>query len=86
MVCLSFQSSSQLITPAIESQSGKVTIPSTQLHPGTAYLFTLTVHKMGRTSSPVTQTVSRTTSVGIVESLKIAEMAAYDFTVGLTGW
>lgn len=64
-MCVSFQSSSQsqLIKQTIESKSRRVTIPSTQLHPGTVYIFTLTVHKMGRTPMSVNQTVSITTSV-----------------------
>lgn len=66
-VCLSFQSSSQsqLIKQTIESKRSRVTIPSKQLHPGTVYIFTLTVHKMGRTPTSVNQTVSITTTVWI---------------------
>lgn len=66
-LCLPFQSSSQsqLTKQTIESKKSRVTIPSTQLHPGTVYTFTLTVHKMGRTPTSVNQTVSITTTVWI---------------------
>lgn len=66
-VCLSFQSSSQsqLIKQTIESKSSRVTIPSTELHPGSVYIFILTVHKMGRTPTSVNQTVSIITTVWI---------------------
>lgn len=57
--CLLFQSpQSQLIKQNIESKRSRVTVPSTQLQPGTVYTFTLTVNKMGRTSTSVNQTVS----------------------------
>lgn len=74
ILCLSFQSSSQslLVKKTIESKSSRVTVPSSQLQPGTGYIFTLTVHKMGRTPASVNQTVSITTAG---EGLKGAGMA-----------
>ncbi|TNN04183.1 hypothetical protein fugu_001212 [Takifugu bimaculatus] len=48
---------SQLIKQNIESKRSRVTVPSRQLQPGTVYTFTLTVHKIGRTSTSVNQTV-----------------------------
>ncbi|TWW81623.1 Polycystin-1 [Takifugu flavidus] len=48
---------SQLIKQNIESKRSRVTVPSRQLQPGTVYTFTLTVHKIGRTSTSVNQTL-----------------------------
>ncbi|XP_061823857.1 polycystin-1 [Nerophis lumbriciformis] len=48
---------SQNSTNPIKSNISIVTVPSKQLHPGTSYSFTLTVHKAGRTPASFTQTV-----------------------------
>ncbi|KAM7382093.1 hypothetical protein PAMA_012795 [Pampus argenteus] len=42
----------------IGSNSSRLIVPSTQLHPGTVYVFTLTVHKAERRPASVTQAVS----------------------------
>ncbi|KAG8008965.1 Polycystin-1, partial [Nibea albiflora] len=42
----------------IGSNSSKMNVLSTQLHPGSIYLFTLTVHKAGRQPASVNQTVT----------------------------
>ncbi|XP_049915502.1 polycystin-1 isoform X2 [Epinephelus moara] len=49
---------SHFVKPPEGSNSRKMTVLSTQLHPGTVYIFTLTVHKAGRTPASVNQTVT----------------------------
>lgn len=60
VVCLYFQNFTQshIEQQPIGSDSSSLTVLSTQLHPGTVYIFTLTVHKAGRRPASVTQTVS----------------------------
>lgn len=61
-VCLYFQNSteSHFGKQHIGSNSSKMNVLSKQLHPGSIYLFTLTVHKAGRQPASVNQTVSIT--------------------------
>lgn len=63
--CLSFKNSteSHFSKQPIKSNSDKITMLSTQMHPGKVYIFTLTVSKTGRTPASVTQTVSVTSNL-----------------------
>ena len=49
----------------IESNNSTVTLFTDQLHPGTVYMFTLTVHKAGRKPASVNQTVSVTHDITV---------------------
>ncbi|XP_047466063.1 polycystin-1 [Mugil cephalus] len=49
---------SPFIKPPIGTISSRMTILSSKLHPSTLYLFTVTVHKTGRTPASVNQTVT----------------------------
>lgn len=60
--CLYFQNSTESYfgKQPIGINSSKMTVLSTQLHSGTVYVFTLTVHKAGKRPASVNQTVSIT--------------------------
>ncbi|KAG7226594.1 hypothetical protein INR49_003751, partial [Caranx melampygus] len=49
---------SRFLKQPIGSNSSRMTVLRTQLHPGTDYIFTLTVHKAGRKPASVNQTVT----------------------------
>ncbi|KAK9530722.1 hypothetical protein VZT92_012210 [Zoarces viviparus] len=57
--CMTVNSTdSHFVKRLVGSNSRRMTVPSTQLHPGTRYVFTLTVHKAGRRPASVNQTVT----------------------------
>lgn len=73
-MCLYFQNSTD--SPSFEqpfgSNSNKVIVPSTKMHPGEVYIFTLTVYKTDRSPVSVNQTVNITHMFLIVVSCHFA--------------
>uniref|UniRef100_A0A3P8QNW3 Polycystic kidney disease 1b n=1 Tax=Astatotilapia calliptera TaxID=8154 RepID=A0A3P8QNW3_ASTCA len=55
--CMANSKESSFVKQPIGWTSSRMTIQSNHLHPGTIYIFTLTVHKEGRKPSSVNQTV-----------------------------
>ncbi|XP_051273916.1 polycystin-1 isoform X2 [Dicentrarchus labrax] len=57
--CMAVNSTeSHVVNHPFGSNSSRMTVLSTQLHPGTIYIFTLTIHKAGRRPVSVNQTVT----------------------------